>query len=141
MPFNRTLKHSVLKRYYFLTATIKNISLSFLVLVIVMAALQPDSDEHTQLSVSRNDCMVKTLLLDQPTKDLDPFVQLDSDTESKRSKAALAGSCQSVSSFILNTHDLTLPPPAITGRTNDFSTSQYSFLIDDRTSDPPRKLS
>lgn len=124
-----------------MTAALKHIGLGFLVIVIAMAMLQPDSNEPAQLSVTQDHCMMKTLAVDQPAKDLEPLVQPDSNPEPNTSEAAMSGNCQSMSSFILSTHELTLPSPAITGRTDDAYASQYTFLIDDRTSDPPRKHS
>jgi len=101
--------------------------------------MQPNTvKQHAEQSISQSSCMTKALLLDKKTNNFQQILQYGGNPDQKRSDRAMTGSCQSMSSFVVKTNDLLLPAPAITGRTYDSSTSQYAFLIDDRTSDPPK---
>jgi len=101
--------------------------------------MQPNTvKQHAEQSISQSSCMTKALLLDQTTNNFQQVLQYGNNPDQKSSDAAMTGNCQSMSFFFVTTDDLVLPPPAITGRTYNSSVSQYAFLIDDRTSDPPK---
>ena len=121
-----------------MTTTIKHISIGVLTLAILFIAMQPNTvKQHAEQSISQSSCMIKALLLDQATNNFQQILEYGNSPDQKSSEA-MTGNCQTMSSFVVTTNDYVLTAPAISGRTYDSSRSQYAFLIDDRTSDPPK---